>query len=399
MKINNRKNDNLKKQRFFYIISFRFSIISLFIVLFFLSSIIINKFFVHQQKTTSSAFANIQFDESLSKLEFRTLEDSLQAHQLIDRFRQSLAAVKMNMNETQIYSSLFLMLILIISLLVFMLLFNLILKPFNELISATRLIQHGNFDVSLDETGFKEIKNLKQSFNQMSVELAKTQKKLIESEKLIIWKEISRMLAHEIKNPLTPINLSIQRLEEKYVNDQDDLIKCFPEAAETIHQEIRNLQNLARSFSDFAKINEPEYLEFDPEKSISEIIKPYEYSFKIKLHSDKQRTIKFDTTHFYQIITNLIQNAIDASENDSEINISISDRDDIVEIKIRDHGSGISKENLQKIFEPYYSSKIKGTGLGLAVVKRLININFAEIEVESELDKGTTFFIKCDKNL
>ena len=127
----------------------------------------------------------------------------------------------MNMNETQIYSSLLLLFILTFAIIIFIGLFNLILSPFNKLINATNEIRNGKFNIKLPEKGFKEIKHLNQAFNKMSNELDSTQKKLIESEKLAIWKEIARMLAHEIKNPLTPIQLSAERLRKKYLTTLD----------------------------------------------------------------------------------------------------------------------------------------------------------------------------------
>jgi len=376
-------------------LSFRASIITLFIVVFGLSSYVLNNFFTHQQENTALAFDNIQFDESLIQLEFSTEADSIRAHRLINRYRQSLASIKLNMNETKIYSSTLLLMILVATIAVFMTLFNLIIRPFNRMISATESIKQGDFDINLPERGFKEILHLNKSFNQMSTELALTQKKLIETEKLIIWKEISRMLAHEIKNPLTPINLSIQRLEEKYITNQEDLLRIFPEAAETIHQEIRNLQNLARSFSDFARINEPVQSLMKPVESLKEIIKPYRHQYDISLQGDADLEINFDSTHFYQIMTNLVQNSIDACENDCCIKIVFEKIKNKVKISLKDNGSGISEDNLKKIFQPYFSSKAKGTGLGLAVVKRLIDINQAEIFVESEIGSGTEFIIWC----
>jgi len=281
-------------------LSFRATIVLLFIALFALSTYLLNKFFISQQKLTSAAIENIQFDESFSELRFLGEQDSLQAHALMNRYRQSLAAVKLNMTETQIYSSVLLMLILLITIILFTTLFNLILRPFNQMIVATERIKQGDFDINLPVKGFREIRHLNQSFNQMSAELDKTQKKLIESEKLIIWKEIARMLAHEIKNPLTPINLSVQRMEEKYISDPDKLLEIFPEAAMTIQQEIRNLQKLARSFADFAKINQPESAPICPEDLISELIQPYKYDYEIIFDPQQKHQICFDPTHFFK---------------------------------------------------------------------------------------------------
>jgi two-component system nitrogen regulation sensor histidine kinase NtrY len=379
-------------------ISFRFTIVILFIVLFGISSILLNNYFKKQQETVAAAFDNIQFHESLAELRFQTKDDSLKAHELINRYGQSLAGIKMNMNETQIYSSLLLLFILTFAIIIFIGLFNLILSPFNKLINATNEIRNGKFNIKLPEKGFKEIKHLNQAFNKMSNELDSTQKKLIESEKLAIWKEIARMLAHEIKNPLTPINLSIQRLEERYISNPESLLEIFPETSETIQQEIRNLQNLARSFSDFARINEPNQTIINIYEEITSIIQSYKYQYDISLSCKKDLEIYFDPTHFYQIITNLLQNSFDACAHDCKVEINVKEFEDTIHIFIIDNGKGINADNLKKIFQPYFSGKKKGTGLGLAVVKRLIDINKAEIKVESKIGEGTKFSIICRKH-
>ena len=259
--------------------------------------------------------------------------------------------------------------------------------------SATAKIREGDFSVQLPETGIKEIKELKQSFNNMSRELIDIQKKLVQAEKQMLWKELSRILAHEIKNPITPIKLSIQRLEEKYEENPEKFKAIFPEAVKIINQEIGNLHNLARSFSNFAKSIEPEFSQFNPTDLIKEIINSYQHKYNIKLEMENDIVVSFDRTHFYQIITNLVQNAIDASQETEEILIRVFFGDEAVIIQIIDNGSGISTENISRIFEPYYTNKKKGTGLGLALVKKLVDLNDAEIQVKSKIGQGSTFEI------
>ncbi|MCK4695386.1 MAG: GHKL domain-containing protein, partial [Candidatus Cloacimonetes bacterium] len=250
-----------------------------------------------------------------------------------------------------------------------------------------------DFSVYLPETGIKEIKELKQSFNSMSRELEEVQRKLLQAEKEMIWKELSRILAHEIKNPLTPIQLSIQRLEEKYEENPDKFQEIFLDSVKIINQEISNLQNLARSFSTFAKSIIPEFTDFNPALAIEEILKPYIHKYNLVVEGDKDCVIRFDQTHFYQIITNILQNAIDASPENNEIKLKISNEQDSMIIQIIDKGKGITPENLPRIFEPYFTKKKKGTGLGLALVKKLIDVNNAFINVQSEPGKGTVFKI------
>ena len=374
-------------------IGFRASVIILFLCLFLGSLIVLNAFFINKYKQSNEAFKNIKFDQSLSTLTFKTTQDSLKAKELLNNFRQSLAATEMIQHEAQIYSAVFLFLLMLISIFIFIFVLYKITKPLKELQSATAKIRKGDFSVYLPETGIKEIKELKQSFNSMSRELEEVQRKLLQAEKEMIWKELSRILAHEIKNPLTPIQLSIQRLEEKYEESPDKFQEIFPDSVKIINQEISNLQNLARSFSTFAKSIIPEFTDFNPALAIEEILKPYIHKYHLILESDNDCLISFDQTHFYQIITNILQNAIDASPENNEIKLKISNEQDSMIIQIIDKGKGITPENLPRIFEPYFTKKKKGTGLGLALVKKLIDVNKAFINVQSEPGKGTVFKI------
>ncbi len=370
----------------------RSSIIILFLGLYLSSLILINNYFVKQHGKTNQALKSIKLDESFADLDYGSESDKLKAREMVKRFRESLAETEMIRNESQIYSSVLLFILMLFSIFIFIIIFYKITRPLKELQNATAIIRQGDFSVKLPETGIKEMKELKQSFNSMSRELDSVQHKLLKAEKDMIWKELSRILAHEIKNPLTPIQLSIQRLEEKYDTDPEKFALIFQESIDIINQEIQNLQNLARSFSSFAKNINPDFTTFSCRTFIEDILKPYKNDYDISISGLEEVLINFDQTHFYQIITNILQNAIDASSQEKKIHLDISCTDKI-RIKIQDFGPGIEQKDLTKIFEPYYTKKKKGTGLGLALVHKLIEINKAEIQVDSEPGKGAIFTI------
>ncbi|KQC08287.1 MAG: hypothetical protein APR54_04870 [Candidatus Cloacimonas sp. SDB] len=377
-------------------IGIRSSIIVLFLGLYLSSLILLNNYFVKQQGRTNLALKKIKLDESFAELDYGTELENNKIRELVNRFRESLAETEMIRNESQIYSSVFLFLMMLISIAVFIIIFYKITRPLKELQNATAVIRKGDFSLKLPETGIKEMKELKQSFNSMSRELNSVQKKLLKAEKELIWKELSRILAHEIKNPLTPIQLSIQRLEEKFETDPEKFAEIFTESVQIINQEISNLQKLVRSFSLFAKNIEPEPRIFNCYHFIADIVKPYQINYNIQMKGEKEVLINFDQTHFYQIITNILQNAIEASTTEeTRIEFLISKNNE-AKIQIRDFGIGIEAEELNKIFEPYYTKKKKGTGLGLALVNKLIEINNAEIKVESVKGKGTKFTILAE---
>ena len=370
----------------------RSSVILLFLLLYLTSLFIINNFFVKKYHQSNELFQEMKFDISMSELTFNSKQDSIKARELLNNFRQNLAAAEMMKHEAQIYSMAYLLLLMIFSIAIFIAFLYRITKPLNELQKATKKIRDGDFSVYLPETGFKEIRELKHSFNSMSRELDSIQKKLLQAEKDTMWKELSRILAHEIKNPLTPIQLSIQRLEEKFESDVEKFYEIFPESVSIINQEINNLKLLVSSFSNFAKNINPEFSEFNPKTMIDEILNSYQYNFEIKATGDNC-IISFDRTHFYQIITNLVQNAIDAYENEGRILIEIKKRDQFIVISITDFGVGINEMDINKIFEPYFTKKKKGTGLGLALVKKLVDVNESKINVTSKEDEGSCFEI------
>ncbi len=262
---------------------------------------------------------------------------------------------------------------------------------------ATQKIQSGDFSYFLREDGIKEIRQLKRSFNHMSRKLAQTQKRLINAEKEMIWKELSRILAHEIKNPLTPIRLSIERLEEKFVDDPVKFKEIFPEAAGIINQEISNLQELVASFSTFAKNINPESMRFNVMENLENLLQSYRHKYNIELEGDKNISIEFDPTHFYQIVTNILQNAIDAKPQDPKITIRVTSTDKCVYIGIKDNGPGIASDLIDKIFEPYFTKKKKGTGLGLALVRKLAQLNNSAVSVLSKQNEGAEFILKVEK--
>jgi len=144
-----------------------------------------------------------------------------------------------------------------------------------------------------------------------------------------------------------------------------------------------------QSFSSFAKISKPIQSVFDPAESIREIIKPYEHQYTIQQNLLEHHRIKFDETHFYQIFTNLFQNAIEVSEKPVTVNL-VQSRSYLV-LEIIDQGPGIAPDDMGRIFEPYFTKKKRGTGLGLALVKQLSQANNAVIRANSELGKGSKF--------
>jgi len=353
--------------------------------------ILLNNVVQSKHRNIHEAMEQMELSSQLREIRQHSHEDSLKAQSLMRNFNEAKAVVNIALSDSRTMSSVVLLIIIVASTVTFIIALSRISKPLRELKNATEQIRQGNFSVHLPETGIPEMRELKNSFNVMSRELEAVQTRLLVAEKEMIWKDLSRILAHEIKNPLTPIQLAIQRLEERLETDPERVKDILKESISIITQEIENLRLLAQDFSNYAKVNQPATESFNPAQSIRDILKSYLQDYEIQLALEDGITIKFDKTHFYQIVTNILQNAMDASEEKKGIAIKLYKERSYAVLSIQDQGKGIDAGDLQRIFEPYFSRKSKGTGLGLALVKKLCDANSTIIRVKSKPGEGSEF--------
>lgn len=282
---------------------------------------------------------------------------------------------------------------------IFLLLFMMITRPLARLLTATEKLKQGNFEIRLKESQYSPLNSLIVSFNGMVNELNENREKLIEAEKQTIWKEMARAMAHEIKNPLTPIRLAAQRLEAKYYEGSDDISGILEKSMGIINEEVDNLQSLVNAFSGFAKMPEAKFENYDLNQQLKDISHQYSDDAQIDLETDEElKFIRADLMQMKQVLVNLIQNAIQACPGEPHIALKTQVKDKTCMISIQDHGKGIPVEDLSKIFEPYFTTKKKGTGLGLAIVQRIIRQHGGDIEAQSEPGKGTIFIISLPCN-
>jgi len=241
---------------------------------------------------------------------------------------------------------------------------------------------------------------LNKNFNSMINRLKNQQQKLIINERYEAWGSLARKLAHEIKNPLTPIQLTIDRIKEKYISqitnkDQDS----FRDNLKIINTQIKQIENLVNEFSDFARMPKPTLKNNDLIKILEDnikLLKEVNKSIEIKLIKNKQNILlKCDKEQIGRVFFNLIKNSIESIEQKSEknrnfhkkISIEISVLNDHIEIVLLDNGIGFdNKNNIEEIFNPYYTTKKNGTGLGLSIVNKIINDHKGEIEFSSISD-------------
>jgi len=262
-------------------------------------------------------------------------------------------------------------------------------KPIINLINASEKISKGEFDVKVPEINSdKEFLILNKNFNQMIEKLKKQQDKLIATERYAAWETVARKLAHEIKNPLTPIQLSIDRLQDKFYPKISGGQKEFKNYLITINRQIKDIENLVNEFSSFARMPNPVLKKIEINNVIKRAIDFYKLSSlnDISFQSFSEKLfINGDPDQLYRVFTNLIKNSEESISEIKEknidfkgkISVEINDNKDYIAIKLTDNGTGIIDST--KIMTPYFTTKKEGTGLGLPIVSKIINEHFGDI--------------------
>ncbi len=270
----------------------------------------------------------------------------------------------------------------------------------NNLISASNEIGSGNLDAKVPELkADREIEILNKNFNAMTSKLKSQQEKLLNSERHEAWESIARKLAHEIKNPLTPIQLTIDNLKSKYLDDiEDNKKEKYIFNLKTINKQIKQIENLVNEFSDFARMPKPLFKNnniIDIIKSNVLLLKKFDEEIKINFKDiNKKIILSSDNEQIGRVFFNLIKNSIESIHEKAKktpninkiIDIEINEGSDYISINIIDNGIGFSKINAKELTKPYFTTKEKGTGLGLSIVNKIINDHNGSIKFENFQD-------------
>ena len=275
-------------------------------------------------------------------------------------------------------------------------------RSINNLILASSSIGKGNLDIKVPEVKTdKDLEILNKNFNQMIKRLKDQQEKLIINERHEAWGSLARKLAHEIKNPLTPIQLTIDRLKNKYSTELDEKNKeNFKENLKIINNQIKQIEKLVNEFSDFARMPKPVFQKNDIIILIKDNIKllqQLDQNIKIELiHNVQKLYLNGDKEQLSRVFLNLIKNSIESihqkaekiSDFNKNISIEVSDFDTHIDIVINDNGIGFNNlnNNIKEILNPYFTTKKEGSGLGLSIVNKIINDHNGNIEFKSKTD-------------
>jgi two-component system nitrogen regulation sensor histidine kinase NtrY len=275
---------------------------------------------------------------------------------------------------------------------------HMIVTPIRKLLVGTREVSSGNLEITITHKPEDEMKTLIEGFNTMIKNLKKHQQELTDMSKKVAWAEMARKIAHEIKNPLTPIQLSAEHLLRVYKDKKKNFEQALQESASYIIKEVDNLRKIAQEFLETSKEAALRKEPFDMKELIQETLDPYKkmISERIKIKENYLgRDFQFlgDRSKIMIALRNLFINAIEAIPDKGVIEISAREDKDRIKLEVRDTGIGIGKGMLERIFEPDFSTKDVGTGLGLPICKKIVEDHGGSILVSSQEKKGTQILI------
>lgn len=266
--------------------------------------------------------------------------------------------------------------------------------PISDLVKGTEAVGKGNLHYRIPKHSNDELGELVEHFNQMSSQLQIYQERTIFLEKMAAWQEIARRLAHEIKNPLTPIQLTIQEMVDRYNGDDREYQQLLTECYHIINEEIEQLRKLVREFSDFGRLPPPNFRPLQLNQLVREVCKIYaHHPLKCQLTEALPETL-LDEDSIKRMLVNLIENAIQADKTGGEVLIQTKLNGNFIELVVADNGTGIPMNLLDKIFDPYFTTREDGTGLGLTIVRQIVETHNGNIQVESKQNTGTRFTIR-----
>ena len=245
----------------------------------------------------------------------------------------------------------------------------------------------------------KEIDSLVNSYNKMIDDLEDSAEKLAKTEREQAWQEMAKQVAHEIKNPLTPMRLTVQSFQKNSGFKSEDEKLKLNDFCEVLIEQIDTMSNVATSFSDFATLPKTQLEKTDIVEATKKVVEIFEQNNITLETSNENIFVKLDKEQWIRVMTNLIKNSIQSIPHDRESNIQVKIIESTKKVKIivSDNGLGVSNKNREKIFEPKFTTKSDGMGLGLGIVRSIINSHRGKISYKSKNNKGTDFTISLPK--
>jgi two-component system, NtrC family, nitrogen regulation sensor histidine kinase NtrY len=278
-----------------------------------------------------------------------------------------------------------------------------ITRPVEELADGAREVASGNWGAHIRVRGGGEIAQLAEAFNQMTATLASQREQLVQTERVAAWRELARRLAHELRNPLFPLQITVENLQRARQLDAKQFLEVFTESTATLKAELANLNTIVGRFSDFSKMPAPHFTRVNVNESLRNAVRLFEAQFNAVgkpvitpeyFLTEPLPEIDADADLLHRAFQNLVLNALDAMPAGGALTMRTSEHDGNVRIEVADTGKGLTPEECSRLFTPYYTTKQQGTGLGLAIVQSVVSDHRGTISVTSDEGHGTTLRIE-----
>jgi signal transduction histidine kinase len=273
-------------------------------------------------------------------------------------------------------------------------------RPLAQLSRTVDQVAAGNWSARVDVRSRDEVGRLGSAFNHMTQELAEQRDRLIQAERVAAWREVARRLAHELKNPLFPLQITVENLQRARKLDAAQFDEIFIESTRTLRAELESLKAIVGRFADFAKMPQPEFESVDLNEIARAVVRLFEPQFSTVGRpqittefslDERLPRIEADPLLLHKVLENLIANALDAMPSGGALTVRTRRKGDSAELEISDTGAGLTSEERARLFTPYSTTKQQGTGLGLAIVQAVVTDHGGTVEAESAPGAGTTF--------
>ncbi len=271
-------------------------------------------------------------------------------------------------------------------------------RPVEALRDGALRVARGELGTRVEVRAAGEVKDLVEAFNGMTADLAATTARAALAERVAAWREVARRLAHEVKNPLTPVAMSVETLRDAWSRQRPDFGEIFDEGTRAIGEEVRRLARIVDEFGRFARLPAPEPRPVTPEDLVGAALALYpEAQGGVRLEREIEPglpAVNVDRDQLLQVLHNLIRNGLEAVGTRGTVRVSARRDGRELALAVSDDGPGIPREDLPRLFEPYFTTKEAGTGLGLAITDRIVKEHGGRIEVASLPGQGTTFTLR-----